>query len=283
MRTYFGVLLLVAAAEAVAWCGNDVRLAALAKTWQNAEPIRGLPSDLSMADAVCIRDALIRALEPRLGRVTGYKVALTHPAIQKQVGHFSPVRGVLLERMLVNERAAPISARYGARPVVEADLLVEVGDESINQARTPLEALKALSRVAPFVELADLVVAEGEPLTGSIITAINAGARAGVIGKAIAVEPTASFAEALASMRVVLSDGSGKVLATSQGAAIMGHPLNSLLWLVQDLSRNGVRLRRGDRISLGAFSPPVPARPGLRITAAYYGLPGEPRVTVQFE
>jgi 2-keto-4-pentenoate hydratase len=283
MRSLLVVLGLVWAVEATAWCGDDARLAPIVQTWQAAEPLKGLPADLTVADAICVRDGLVRALEPRLGRITGYKVALTNPAVQKYFGHPSPVRGVLLERMLVSERTAPISARYGARPVVEADLLVEVADEAINQARTPLEALKSLSRVSPFIELADLVVAEGEPVNGPIITAINAGARAGVVGKGIPVQPTAAFAEALASMRVVLTDGSGKVLGESRGSAIMGHPLNAVIWLAQDLAKSGLKLRRGDRLSLGSFSAPIPARAGLRVSVAYYGLPGEPRVSVQFE
>ena len=269
--------------NAYAWCDDDARVAAFAQSWRALEPVRGIGSSLTLGEAQCVREKLVRALVPHLGPVAGYKLALTNREVQQKFGHGSPIRGVLLQRMLLTERAAPLSARYGARPIVEADLLVEVGDETINEARTQLDVLKSLVRVYPFIELADLVVAEGEPINGAVITAINAGARAGIAGKPVAVEATRDFADALGAMRVIVTDGAGKELAAAPGSAILGHPLNAVLWLLEDLARSGIRLKRGDRLSLGAFSPPIPSRPGLELTVTYSGLPGSPRVSVRLE
>jgi 2-keto-4-pentenoate hydratase len=157
-----------------------------------------------------------------------------------------------------------------------------VKDESINAARTHLDVLNALSRIFPFVELADLGIAEGEPVTAAKIVAINVGARGGVSGEPLAVEATQAFADALRDMRVIMSDETGKELANSPGAAILEHPLNAVLWLVHDLRKDGIRLKAGDVLSLGSFSPLLVPQPGTGYVVRYRGLPGDPRVAVRF-
>jgi len=232
---------------------------------------------------VCVRERLVENLRAHVGRVAGYKAALTNPAVQKRFGADAPVRGTLLARMLVMESAFPVSVNYGARPVIEADLLVEVGDDAINDARTPMQALQGLSRVMPFVELADLMLAEGQPLNAAAITAINAGARSGIFGQGIAVEPTERFADALRDMRVIMTDDKGAELANAAGSAVLGHPLNAVLWLIADIRNSGGRLRVGDRLSLGSFSTPLAPRPEMRVKVRYIGLPGDPQINVRFK
>ncbi|MBM3340651.1 MAG: hypothetical protein FJY56_00835 [Betaproteobacteria bacterium] len=277
----FGVFVLIPAAAAQ--CPEPDPSATLARAWRDKQPFSGLPPALSIKAAACVRERLVGALRVSLGPVAGYKVALSNPALQKKFGASGPLRGTLLTRMLVVESAMPVAVKFGARPVVEADLLVEVGDESINDARTPLQALRGLSRVMPFIELADLVVAEGEPLNAAVITAINAGARGGVFGQGILVEPTQRFADALRDMRVITTDEKGNELANADGAAILGHPLNAVLWLVEDIRNSGGRLRVGDKLSLGAYSMPIAPYSEMRLNVRYVGLPGEPQINVRFK
>ncbi len=274
--------LVSAAAPALAQCPEPDPSAAIAAQWRARQPVHGLPP-LTLAAAACVRERLVGILQTDRGRVAGYKAALTNPALQKRFGADSPVRGTLLSRMLVMESAFPVNVNYGARPVIEADLLVEVGDDAINEARTPLQALAGLSRVMPFIELADLVMADGETVNAAVITAINAGARSGIFGQGITVEPTARFADALRDMRVIMTDDKGNELANAPGSAILGHPLNAVLWLIDDIRRSGGRLRVGDRLSLGSFSAPLAPRPAMRVKVRYAGLPGDPQINVRFK
>jgi 2-keto-4-pentenoate hydratase len=245
------------------------------------EPVRGLRTDLSMRDAECGRRRLVEKLEAVENRIVGYKAGLTNAKIQAQFGATSPVRGVLLEKMLLAD-GTDVPADFGARPVFEADLLVVVKDSGLHQARTHLEALRSLTLVIPFIELPDLVVAEGEKLSASLIVSLNVGARLGVVGKGIPVRATQEFADQLAALRVVLTDQAGRELASGRGSAILEHPLNAALWLARDLERSGVKLKPGDMLSLGSFTTPLTPRPGLNVTAHYEGLPGIPAVSVRF-
>ena len=285
-RTFLGVVALTAGlswqGNAYAVCPSYERVNTILRFMEAREPVRGLRADLSMQDGECGRRRLVERLESSDNRIVGYKAGLTNAKIQAQFGVSNPVRGVLLEKMLLTD-GADVPADFGARPLFEADLLVVVKDTAIHKAKTHLDVLRSLSLVIPFIELPDLVVAEGEKLSAPLIASLNVGARLGVVGKGIPVEPTERFAAALAAMRVVVIDQGGKELASGKGAAILDHPLNAVQWLAQDLEKSRIKLKSGDLLSLGSFTPPLAPRPGLRVTVRYEGLPGNPAVSVRFK
>lgn len=282
LRAIALILLGAASSAAPAVCPSYERVNTILRFMEAREPVRGLRADLSMQDGECGRRRLVERLESSDNRIVGYKAGLTSKAVQERFGVASPVRGVLLEKMLLAD-GADVPADFGARPLFEADLLVVVKDAAIHKAKTHLDVLRSLSLVIPFIELPDLVMAEGEKLSAPLIVSLNVGARLGVVGKGIPVEPTERFAEALAAMRVVVIDQGGRELASGKGAAILDHPLNAAQWLAQDLEKSRIRLKPGDLLSLGSFTPPLPPRPGLSVTVRYEGLPGNPAVSVRFK
>jgi len=276
-----GLLLNLAVPLAFAACPSHERINTLLRFQEAKEPVRGLRADLSMQDAECGRRRLVEKLESSENRIVGYKAGLTSKTVQERFGVSSPVRGVLLEKMLLTD-GADVPADFGARPVFEADLLVVVKDASLHQAKTHLELLRSLTLVIPFIELPDLVMAEGEKLSAPLIVSLNVGAHLGVVGTGIPVRATQDFADQLAAMRVVTTDQDGRELSSGKGVAILGHPLNAVLWLARDLERSRIQLKPGDVLSLGSFTPPLPPRPGLHVTVRYEGLPGNPAVSVRF-
>jgi len=285
-RTFLSVIALTVVlswqGNAHAVCPSYERVNTILRFMEAREPVRGLRTDLSMQDGECGRRRLVERLEASDNRIVGYKAGLTSRAVQERFGVSIPVRGVLLEKMLLAD-GVEVPADFGARPVFEADLLVVVKDAAIHKAKTHLDVLRSLSLVIPFIELPDILVAEGEKLSAPLIVALNVGARLGVVGKGIPVEPTEHFAAGLAAMRVVVTDQGGRELASGKGAAILDHPLNAVQWLVQDLEKSRVRLKPGDLLSLGSFTAPMTPRPGLSVTVRYEGLPGDPAVSVRFK
>jgi len=267
--------------DTLAVCPSYERVNTIIRFMEVREPVRGLRADLSMQDGECGRRRLVERLESSDNRIVGYKAGLTSKAVQERFGVSSPVRGVLLEKMLLTD-GADVPADFGARPVFEADLLVVVKDAAIHKAKTHLDVLRSLSLVVPFIELPDLVMAEGEKLSAPLIVSLNVGARLGVVGRGIPVQATPEFAAALAAMRVVVTDPGGKEIASGTGAAILDHPLNAVLWLAQDLEKSRIRLKPGDLLSLGSFTAPLTPIPGLAVTVRYEGLPGNPAVSVRF-
>lgn len=245
--------------------------------WTARVPTASLVPEAAMEDAAATRDLVVERLSETLGPRVGYKAGLTSEAIQARFGVDRPVVGVLLEGMML-EDGASVPEAFGSRPLFEADLILVVGDAAINEATTREDVLASLSAVRPFIELPDLVVAEGEPLTGASLTAINVGARMGVMGAEVPADP--ALMDALGSMSVVVTGADGAELSRAQGASVLGHPLEAALFLVSE----GVALATGDLISVGSIGPLMPpASAGGEATATYEGLPGDPTVTVRFE
>jgi len=261
-------------------CPSDQEVAAYVAQFVQRTPSQGLTAVQGLEDALCAQAKVAGKLSPQLGTVVGYKAALTNPAMQARFGVGEPVHGRLLKHMLLPD-GAELPASFGARPLWEADLLVVVKDAGLHRARTLREAAESISHVVPFMELPDTMLDEGVKFTGPALVAINTGARYGVTGKRIPMQTDDAFVDSLASMTVVLSED-GKELARGPGSAIMGHPLNSAIWLARALERDGVRLKAGDVLSLGSFLPLQPPRPGTSVTVQYIGLPGDPSVGARF-
>jgi 2-keto-4-pentenoate hydratase len=269
-----------AAGASTAACLSDAEVAALFAANAARTPAV-TPEGLSPADGECSRGKLNKLQEAQFGKPVGYKAGLTNPAVQKRFNHDSPVWGTLYAHMLLADGAV-VDAAFGARSLFEADLLVRVSSEAINRAKTPDDVLQAIDQVIPFIELPDLVVQAPPKLNGAGITAINVGARLGVLGKPIAVQRTAEFSHALRDMVVVVK-GDGAELDRGKGSDVLGHPLAAVAWLVQDMAREGRALKPGDLVSLGSFSKLMPPKPGLAVEVVYEGLPGTPVVKVSFK
>jgi len=271
----------VLSGAAQAECLSDVQAAAIVANYLAKTPAAN-PEGLSTADGECSRDKVNKYLVQQTGaKVVGYKAGLTIPAVQKRFNASAPVYGVLYAPMLLQNNAT-VEANFGARPLFEADMLLRVRDSLVNKAKTPDAVIRHIDQVIPAIELPDLVVAAPPKLNGAAIAAINVGARYFVMGTPIPVVPTTPVAEALRTMTVVIKGPDGE-LDKGQGSDVLEHPLNAVIWLAQDLARQGKSLRKGDYVSVGSFSKLLPPKPGMKVEVQYMGLPGNPVVGVTFK
>lgn len=272
-----------AASASSAWavCPTDAEVDAYLADFTQRKLSKGYGNDISLEDAECAKRKLLRKLPVVLGSPVGYKAAFTNPALQQRFGVNGPKWGGMFDRNLV-DIIAILPHDFGARPLYEADLIVEVKDGGLADANTPLEALAHLESVVPFIELPDLML-EGQ-FSGTNFIAVNAGFRGGVTGAELPVQATQAFADAMANMTVVMIDeaDNNKELGRAQGTAIMGNPLNAAIWLAKELKKEGIELKQGDLLSLGGFFPPQPTKPGMKVRMQYLGLPGDPSVGVEF-
>ena len=171
-----------------AQCLSDAQVAELAQHYFAKTPVPNAQNP-SMADAACTRAKFQVRLGVRLGKAVGYKAGLTNPAVQKRFSTDQPVWGVLYADML-RPGGSTVDAAFGTRPLFEADMLVRVRSSSINQAKTPMDVLAAIDQVIPFIELPDLLVQAPAQLNGAGLSAINVGARLGVVGTPLPVPRT---------------------------------------------------------------------------------------------
>ena len=262
------------AGPALAACPDPTEVAAMAGALTSGRVAEPFAPPLSMADAQCARDHLVPLLARSFGRPIGYKVGAAGEATQRRYGLSGPVWGVLFAGATATRSGGTVALTPAVAGLsVEADLLVRVRDAGINTAGTDHVALlRHLDQVIPFIELPRAGIARVPD--GIALVSVNVSSRLGVVGRPIPAQATPEFAARLGSMVVTFHDNNQQI-ARETGATLLGHPLNALSWLIQDLAKQGKRLRAGDIVSLGGFAPSVPAVAGHRYEQRYEGLGAE--------
>lgn len=283
MRIAFALAAFAFAAPAFADCPEPAAIDAFLAGRAAAEPVAPpVPVGGALEDGLCAQKMIVERLTPALGPVVGWKAGLTSPKAQEAFGVTEPVIGTLLEGMML-ESGATVRPAEAIRPLFEADLIVEIADSGIMDAKTPEEALAHIRGVRPFLELPALVVAAEQKFDGAAITSINVGAWKGVLGPLVAVPQGAEGVAMLADMKAKLTDQTGAVLSEAPGAAALGNPLNAVIWVAEALRREGGTLEPGALVSVGSIGPLMPMKPGMTVTLSYEGLPGAAPVTAVFE
>lgn len=223
-----------------------------------------LERGFSMEEGLRAQAEFVDLLKPKLGDVAGFKVGLITKQGQERMNASGPVHGVLLQKMLLRD-GAEISAHYGTKPGLELDMGVWVKDDKINEARTLDEIIPHIAYLACFIELVDTITATNQPMDAALLTAINVGARSGVIGGRAKMTP--ALAKDLPDMRMYLTDETGKVVADVPKLNLQ--PLDNLPWLVAELKKTTRPLRRGDFISVGSPAPIQPVVAATKMTLHY--------------
>lgn len=275
-------LVLVLVAVLLAGCGSADFSERLAVHYERAESVRE-PLDVSLNEAMRIQQRFVDRIRGDSARVIGYKAGLTSATLQETFGMDRPVRGTLLDVMMLRSGAA-LPASFGAVPRAEGDLMVRVGSSAINEAESDSALLAGLDAVVPFLELPDLLFAEDVPVDGPTLVAINVGARRGVVGPATPLPPGQQGYDLLASIRVELRSEADGVITEGTSSALLGHPLEVVRWIRNSLRREGEELEPGMLLSLGSITDLVPVEAGQTLRARYTGIsPDTVEISVSFE
>jgi 2-keto-4-pentenoate hydratase len=217
-----------------------------------------MPADLAprdMEEAYAIQSEFVGMRAATLGQVTGYKIALTTPAMRAMVGLKDSVAGDMLEKSIVRNRPgarAQVSAADYVRLIVEFEIGVEMAEDlpAIGAPYTRESVAKSVAALMPALELADDRNADYKILPGRALMLIadNAWNEGAVLG-----EPVKDWQGIdLAALQGVASIN-GKNVGTGHGRDVMGHPLDALAWLANHLAARGLGLWRGDVVITGSL------------------------------
>jgi 2-keto-4-pentenoate hydratase len=220
----------------------------------------------NLAAGYAVQEGVVdRLLEKHGGRAVGYKVACTNKLAQELLGTDTPFYGRLLSPF-VYQSPARLKARDFSMRVIEAEFSFQLAAD-LPQESAPYDresVADAVAAVMPSIELVDTryTVWTEVPLP-SLIS--DNGCNSGwVQGKAIEEWHHID----LASHAVRLSVNGAEKLNGS-GAAVLGHPLNSLVWLANTLCEQGKALKAGDLVSTGVCTDIYLAEPGDEIVADF--------------
>jgi len=232
--------------------------AAIDSFWQAAQRGVHFPPDwygkLDLDAAYRIQLGLIERRCAAGEQQIGWKVGLTAPAIQQQFGFHEPVFGCILQR---DESGRVFRPDELIKPGFEPELCLRVGRDLTGDI-TPEVARGAIDMVYPALE----IIETRGPFTEQIAVALadNAQQKTVVLGAGVALRPGVALDEVVAS--VTINDAP---VTTGRGDAVLGNPINSVVWLAGKLRDYGRMLKAGEIIMSGSFTRQFPITPGDRI------------------
>ncbi|HEY6335296.1 MAG TPA: fumarylacetoacetate hydrolase family protein [Alphaproteobacteria bacterium] len=216
---------------------------------------------LSIDEAYKIQLGLIAKRASTGQRQVGWKVGLTSTAIQEQFRVHEPVFGCLLGEGV---KQSGHTFKHGAliKPGFENEVCVRLGRD-LAAGGVRLEDVRgAVETCYPALEITET---RGD-FTADLPLALadNAQQKAIVLGAPHRYSPDLDLASI--GVRVEID---GKEVATGKGDAVLGDPLNSVVWLAEKLSAFGRRLKAGELIMTGSLTRQFPIARGERIRAEF--------------
>ncbi|WP_460406623.1 2-keto-4-pentenoate hydratase [Actinophytocola sediminis] len=244
---------------------RDEIVAALLAAHRTRQPIEPLPADLTVDDAYAVQLAQVEHWCAAGAVVKGHKVGLTSRAMRRQLGVDAPDYGHLLDPMFHPE-GTPIDTSGLLAPRVEPEVAFVLGRPLRGPGLTVADAVAAVDFVLPALEIIDSRIRDWRIGLADTI-ADNASSGGVVLGGA----PSRLSDVDLRMMGCVLRRD-GVVVGTGAGAAVLGSPLNALVWLGNTVGERGIELAAGHVVLPGSVTSAVPVAAGDVVQATFAGL-----------
>ena len=221
---------------------------------------------LPIDDAYRVQLGLISRRVAEGERQIGWKVGLTAPAIQAQFGFHEPVFGCVLETVA---SGAVLPASSLISPGFENEICIRLGRDLAGGVSLA-EAAAAVEVIHPALE----IIETRGPFTEQIALALadNAQQKVCVLGNGVRLPADLTQVAA----RVFINESE---VGAGTGDAVLGNPLNSLVWLAGKLGQFGRGLKAGEIVMTGSFTRQFPLSAGDKVRTVFDGV-GEVRVTV---
>lgn len=240
----------------------------LLTAYQSGIPVEPLTVDFSGADlsvAYAIAQAQVHQWETDGDIVKGHKVGLASAAMQRQMGVDQPDFGHLTASMFHLEHH-PIPADRFIQPRVEPEVAFVLNRRLAGPGVTVAEAVRAVDFVLPALEIVDSRIKDWK--IGIFDTVADNASSGGVV---LGSQPVRLDGLDLRLAGCTLHIN-GDLVATGAGGAVLGSPINALVWLANTVGPLGVTLEPGHIILPGSMTKAFPVRPGDSVVSHVAGL-----------
>lgn len=197
--------------------------------------------------------------------IKGHKVGLASRAIQRQMGVEQPDFGHLTASMFHLEHQ-PVPPGSFLQPRIEPEIAFVLGKPLTGPGVTVAEAVRAVDFALPALEVVDSRILDWR--IGIVDTIADNASSGGVILGSRPV-PLDSVDLRLAGCTLHID---GSLVATGAGGAVLGSPINALVWLANTVGPLGVTLEPGHVVLPGSMTRAFPVAPGQSVVANINGL-----------
>ncbi len=234
-----------------------------AESGQACAPIReilGTETDIDVGYAV--QEFNVKADEAKGRRVSGRKIGITSKAVMEQVGVDQPDFGTLFVDMEYGD-GVPIDSGQLLQPRAEGEVALVLEHDLDNGQHSFNEIVAATAYALPSIEVVDSRIVDWNI---RIVDTVGDNASCGLYVLGGRPVPLTAVDLRTIPMRM---DIDGETVATGEGSACLGHPLQAARWLADVMSQRGTPLRAGDVVMTGALGPMKPLAAGNSVVCDF--------------
>jgi len=217
---------------------------------------------LGMQEAYAVQALSMQRRYARGEKRIGIKMGLTSRAKMVQMGVEDVILGRLTDAMREEEGGVISVSRY-VHPRVEPEIAFLM-KAPLSGVVTPMEAMAAVAAVAPAIEIIDSRYKAFKFDVGDVI-ADNSSSSGFVVGNWFAPETDIS------NLGMVLSKN-GHAQEIGSSAAILGHPVRSLVSAARMVAQLGEELKPGDIVLAGGATAAFAVAPGDSVSLEVEGM-----------
>ena len=233
------------------------------QTREWAEPLSIRFPEADVADAYRVSLA-VRDLKLAAGRtVKGHKIGLTSKAMRDMFSATEPDYGFIFDNWFELEGAS-VQRNAMNRPLVEVELAFVMGKDLKGPSINAADVIRATDFILPALEIVDSrYKGRGNNM---LVDSISDAATCGfvVLGGNPVKLTDVDVRRLSASLSI-----NGQIMESGSASAVMGNPINAVVWLANKLHEFGVAMQPGDVILSGSFVKAIPFDAGDTILALY--------------
>ncbi|MBT4939949.1 MAG: 2-keto-4-pentenoate hydratase [Rhodospirillaceae bacterium] len=219
------------------------------------EPVRDLLPEGDVDAAYAVQEINTERRLASGARMVGRKIGLTSKLVQKQLGVDRPDFGILFADMSVPD-GEEVDTSTLLAPRVEAEISYVLEKDIIFEKPTNSEVIDAIAYATPSIEIVDSRIKDWNIKIQDTV-ADNASAVLYVLGnQKVKIE---DFDGRMCGM---VMECKGQPVSVGAGAACLGHPINAVRWLAEEMVNRGRPLSAGDVVMSGALGPMVGVEAG---------------------
>lgn len=219
-----------------------------------------LPPEADLSHAYRVQQAQVAAWVEAGDVVKGHKVGLASRAMQRMANVDQPDFGHLTASMFHLEHA-PIPRGTFIQPRVEPEVAFVLGKPLSGPGVTVADVVRAVDHVLPSLEFVDSRIADWRIQIFDTV-ADNASSGGVVLGSRPMRLEDINLRLMACNLHI-----NGELVGTGAGGAVLGSPLNSLVWLANTVGPLGVTLQPGHVVLPGSMTQAFPVAPGDSIVA----------------
>ncbi|MBT7954152.1 MAG: 2-keto-4-pentenoate hydratase [Rhodospirillaceae bacterium] len=219
------------------------------------EPVRDLLPEGDVDAAYAVQEINTERRLASGARMVGRKIGLTSKLVQKQLGVDRPDFGILFADMSVPD-GEEVDTSTLLAPRVESEISYVLEKDIIFEKPTNSEVIDAIAYATPSIEIVDSRIKDWNIKIQDTV-ADNASAVLYVLGnQKVKIE---DFDGRMCGM---VMECKGQPVSVGAGAACLGHPINAVRWLAEEMVNRGRPLSAGDVVMSGALGPMVGVEAG---------------------